>query len=60
MTMHLPFVKKEETTISQIGDELDIAINNEHRRFVLPKKLLGKEVMKANFREDCLCLHFES
>lgn len=60
MTLHLPFVKKEETTISQIGDELDIAINNEHRRFVLPKKLLGKEVMKANFREDCLCLHFES
>ena len=60
MTLHLPFVKKEETEITQIGDELVIAVKNERRKLVLPQKLLGKEVVKAKYEENQLKLYFSS
>lgn len=59
MKIHLPGVEKQEMEIQQAGDELIIAIKNEHRRFLLPSKLLGKEIVKAKYTSDYLNLDFE-
>ena len=58
LIINMPFVDKKELNIYQKGDELSISIKNEKRSFTLPKKLVTKEVDKANYSEGKLILHF--
>jgi arsenite/tail-anchored protein-transporting ATPase len=58
LIIKMPFVDKKELNLVQMGDELSIAVKNEKRSFVLPKKLQSKEVAKANYVEGQLVIHF--
>lgn len=54
----LPFVNKEEMDLIQNGDELTIAIKNEKRTFVVPKKLQSKCVSGARYEDGMLNIIF--
>jgi arsenite-transporting ATPase len=56
--INMPFVDKKEMDLIQKGDEITITIKNEKRSFILPKKLHGKEISKAAYREKYLELVF--
>jgi arsenite-transporting ATPase len=58
LVIKMPFVDKKELNIYQNGDELSISIKNEKRNFILPKKLISKEVDKATYNDGELIIHF--
>ncbi|TYQ14686.1 UNVERIFIED_CONTAM: arsenite-transporting ATPase [Acetivibrio alkalicellulosi] len=58
LVIKMPFVDKKELSLFQKGDELSIAIKNEKRSFVIPKKLYSKEVVKADYADEKLIIHF--
>ncbi|MDQ2087427.1 ArsA family ATPase [Herbivorax sp. ANBcel31] len=58
LVIKMPFVDKKHLSLFQKGDELSIAIKNEKRSFILPKKLYSKEVVKANYEDNRLVIKF--
>lgn len=50
----LPLAHKEDLELSQQGDELILAIKNQHRSFMLPKKLRGCDIKEAKYENDTL------
>ena len=54
----MPFVDKKELSLSQNGDEILLAIKNEKRSFILPTKLLSREILGAQYKEDHLEVRF--
>lgn len=57
--VRIPFVNKEELDLLQNGDEITIAIKNEKRSFILPKKLMSKTIKGAEYLDGYLNIRFE-
>ena len=58
LRIKMPFVDKKELSLSQNGDEILLAIKNEKRSFILPSKLLSREILGAQYKEDHLEVRF--
>lgn len=58
LIIKMPFVNKKDLNIYQKGDELSVAVKNEKRNIILPKKLLNKEITTAQYEEGKLIIHF--
>jgi arsenite-transporting ATPase len=54
----LPFFDIKDMELVQKGEELDISIKNESRKFILPGKLKNKEITKAKYEDGVLKLIF--
>ena len=57
--VRIPFVNKEELDLLQNGDELTIAIKNEKRTFIVPKKLISRNVTGAEYAGGYLNIKFK-
>ncbi|MBM3127666.1 MAG: ArsA family ATPase [Chloroflexi bacterium] len=58
LTLRLPFIGKEDVTMTRSGDELAISIGNFRRNLILPRVLAARDVKKAAFDHDKLILTF--
>ncbi len=58
-SISMPFVDKNQLNLSQRGDEIIIAIKNERRSIILPKKLQAKEIRSAKYEEGKLNIFFK-
>ncbi len=56
--IHLPFMDKADLDLTQRGDELHLAIKNQHRTIMLPPTLKNKKVDNAHYHEGQLHIHF--
>lgn len=56
--VRIPFANKSELDLLQNGDELTIAIKNERRTFVVPKKLMSRSITGAEYLEGYLNIKF--
>ena len=59
LVMNLPFIKKEELKLHQVGDELTVQIENQRRNIFLPKFLAKLNVESANLEDGELRVTFE-
>jgi arsenite-transporting ATPase len=59
LKIDMPFVDKKKLSIYQSGNEITIAVNNEKRNFLLPKKLKNKNVEKAFYEDGYLNIQFD-
>ena len=58
MSIHMPFVEKQDINLNQKGDELIIKVGSAKRHITLPRTLLDQSIKKARFEEDRLCIQF--
>ncbi len=58
MTIPLPFLEKEDISLSRNGDELIIHAGKQKRNIILPRSLLGLEIEGAKFEGDNLKIRF--
>ena len=54
----LPFMDKADLDLTQRGDELHLAIKNQHRTIILPPTLKNKKVDNARYHDGQLHIHF--
>ena len=54
----MPFIDKNELSLSQNGDELMLTIKNEKCSFILPAKLCSREITGAKYVNDHLEIYF--
>ena len=59
ITIPLPFLEKDDISLSRNGDELIIHAGRQRRNIVLPQALLGLTVESAKFEGDNLRIHFK-
>jgi len=59
LTLALPFTSKEEISLTQSGDELNIQVANFRRNVILPHALIGLPVSEAKLEEDKLRIKFQ-
>lgn len=57
-SISIPFFEKKDMEIFQKNDELILIIKNERRKFILPKKLMDKEIKSAKYEEGKLNIVF--
>jgi arsenite-transporting ATPase len=60
LELTIPFLDRSALDLTQTGDELTVAAGSYKRKVVLPKPLLGREVVGARYAEDRLLLRFGS
>lgn len=58
MTVHLPGVDKTQLTMTVVGSELVVDLNNYRRNILLPRLLTDCELASANFQDDYLRIRF--
>ena len=58
LTLTVPFVTKEEISLSQVGDELVVQVGNFKRNIILPRALAGMESQGAKLEGDRLSIVF--
>ena len=58
LTLMLPFSKKEEVHLSQVGDELIVHVGNQKRSLILPRALAGLDSRGAKLEGDRLTIRF--
>ena len=58
LTLTVPFITKEEISLSQVGDELVVQVGNFKRNIILPRALVGMESRGAKLEDDRLSIHF--
>ncbi len=58
MRLPLPFVSKEQIRLTRSADELVVHIGNQKRNLILPRALVGLEVVTARHQDDVLTLVF--
>jgi len=58
LTLMLPFSKKEDIQISQVGDELIVHVGNQKRNLILPRALAGLASKGAKLEGDRLTIRF--
>ena len=58
LTLMLPFSKKEEVHLSQVGDELIVHVGNQKRNLILPRALAGLDSRGAKLEGDRLTIRF--
>ena len=59
LTIHLPFLKDEDVTVTQKEDELIIQAKDRRRNLFLPKFLALYEVTNSQMMDDRLLVRFE-
>lgn len=57
-SISIPFFEKKDMEIFQKSDELILIIKNEQRKFILPKKLMDKEIKSAKYEDGKLKIIF--
>ena len=58
MRLPLPFVSKEQIRLTRSADELVVHIGNQKRNLILPRALVGLQVVTARHQDDVLTLVF--
>jgi arsenite-transporting ATPase len=58
LTLAVPFVTKEEVSLSQVGDELVVQVGNFKRNIILPRALAGMESRGAKLEGERLSIRF--
>jgi arsenite-transporting ATPase len=58
LTLTVPFVTKEEISLSQMGDELVVRVGNFKRNIILPRALVGMQSRGAKLEDDRLSIRF--
>jgi arsenite/tail-anchored protein-transporting ATPase len=58
MRLPLPFVSKEQIRLTRSADELVVHIGNQKRNLILPRALVGLQVVNAKQEDDILTLVF--
>jgi len=58
LTLTVPFITKEEISLSQAGDELIVEVGNFKRNIILPRALVGMESQGAKLEGDRLSIRF--
>ncbi len=58
LTLTVPFVTKEETSLSQVGDELGVQVGGFKRNIILPRALAGMESQGASLEGGQLRIRF--
>jgi arsenite-transporting ATPase len=59
LSVHLPFLKEEEVTAEQFGDELVVQVHNQRRSYGLPNFLSYYRLAKAALEDGWLRVRFE-
>ncbi len=54
----LPFVSKERIQLTRTADELVVRIGNQKRNLILPRALVGLEILSARHEDDLLTITF--
>ncbi|MBB3109621.1 arsenite-transporting ATPase [Paenibacillus phyllosphaerae] len=58
LELHLPFIAKAELDLTQTGDELTVNAGAYKRKVILPRPLMGRQVIGAKFADDRLLIRF--
>lgn len=58
MRLKLPFLKKEDIDLKQVGDELLVRVGNFKRNILLPDSLMGLSPEGAKFEDEDLVIRF--
>ena len=58
LTLMLPFSRKEDIQLSQVGDELIVHVGNQKRNLILPRALAGLASEGAKLEGDRLTIRF--
>lgn len=58
LTLMLPFSRKEDIQLSQVGDELIVHVGNQKRNIILPRALAGLASEGAKLEGDRLTIRF--
>ena len=58
LTIALPFVSKEQLSLTRAGDELTISVGSFKRSIILPRILHGLSTLGAKFEGDKLRIAF--
>ena len=58
LKLPLPLVSKEQIQLTRAADELIVRIGNQKRNIVLPRALVGLEVIRARHEDNTLTLNF--
>ena len=58
LSLAVPFVTKEEISLSQVGDELVAQVGNFKRNIILPRALAGMESRGAKLEGERLNIRF--
>ena len=58
LSLGMPFVEREEISLSQRGDELSIRVGNYKRQVLLPRALAGRRAVSAKMDGDRLTIGF--
>ena len=54
----MPFVEKKDISLVSNGDELTVQVGGVRRSFILPRALIGRETLGAEFEENELKIRF--
>lgn len=60
LSLALPFVAREDVSLSQVGDELLVQVGSYRRNLVLPRSLIGLDATQARMEGQSLQIRFES
>ncbi|MCR5501402.1 MAG: ArsA family ATPase [Lachnospiraceae bacterium] len=58
LRIYLPFARKEELILEQARGEITVGVKNERRRFPVPVRFSGSEIVKAGFEDGYLTIRF--
>ena len=54
----LPFISKDKIQLTRTADELVVRIGNQKRNLILPRALVGLEILSAKHEDDLLTITF--
>ncbi|UJF35570.1 ArsA family ATPase [Paenibacillus hexagrammi] len=60
LELTIPFVDKADLDLTQTGDELTIAAGAYKRKVILPRPLLGRQIIGAKFADERLIIRFST
>lgn len=60
LSLALPFVARDDVSLSQVGDELLVQVGSYRRNLVLPRTLIGLDATQARMEGQSLQIRFES
>jgi arsenite-transporting ATPase len=58
LELSLPFIRKDEVQLTQLGDELTVHVGPHKRKVHLPRSLMGRPIEGARFGDDTLLIRF--
>lgn len=58
LELMIPFIDKEDLNLMQTGDELTVDAGAYKRKVILPRTLMGRQVVGARYAEDRLIIRF--